>query len=183
MAGALPWGPVSQACVRPALAGGCRAGVPLMGRLPCQLRSVLAWVTRCPPPRPPQWERLGAGAGQATWVSAPEERLCPGGMAWGACPVPLSPRWPPALLARPHCPPQVALLTALGARRGLLHSGHRTPQGGLGRLTGEAAGSEAEGAPTAHGAFLGSGQHVSIQACALQRTVPCSLSFTPYGDL
>lgn len=26
-------------------------------------------------------------------------------------------------------------------------------------------------APTAHGAFLGSGQHVSIQACALQRTV------------
>lgn len=145
MAGALPWGPVSQACVCPALAGGCRAGVPLVGRLPCQLRSVLAWVTRCPPPRPPQWERLGAGAGQATWVSAPEERLCPGGMAWGACPVPLSPRWPPALLAWPHCPPQVALLTALGARRGLLHSGHRTPQGGLGRLTGEAAGSEAEG--------------------------------------
>lgn len=145
MAGALPWGPVSQACVRPALAGGCRAGVPLVGRLPCQLRSVLAWVTRCPPPQPPQWERLGAGAGQATWVSAPEERLCPGGMAWGACPVPLSPRWPPALLAWPHCPPQVALLTALGARRGLLHSGHRTPQGGLGRLTGEAAGSEAEG--------------------------------------
>lgn len=42
-------------------------------------------------------------------------------------------------------PPQVALLTALGARRGLPHPGHWTPQGGLGRLTGEAAGSEAEG--------------------------------------
>lgn len=167
-------------CHRPASVpprqGGCRVGVRLLSPAPPALFCPRMGDTLPSTPTSPvgvlwggSWTgHLGLHTRGAAvlegWREGPSQ--CPSAPAG---PQPSSPGLGSA--------PQVGLLTALGAQRGLSHPGHRTPQGrppSPGWLTGEAAGSEAEGEerPYCPRRLPGdAGQHVSTRVCALQSTV------------